>query len=144
MEAPYLRRRGLGEVSRIAPSLRRRGLGEVEYQHMSNERHPHLLRADDTLLLVIDLQEPFLRGICGRDGILTNSRLLIESAEILDVPILATVQYREKMGGLVPSLTQSLPESCAPIDKLCFSCAGDSEFSRALADSGRRQVLICG
>lgn len=108
---------------------------------VKNERHPHLLRADDTQLLVIDMQEPFLREIRNREPVLRSCALLIEASRILEIPTIATVQYREKMGGVVDGIATWLPE---PLDKLCFSCAGDTLFTRELAESGRRQILICG
>ena len=38
-----------------------------------NTRHPHLLRREDALLVVVDMQEPFLRGIHDRERLLETS-----------------------------------------------------------------------
>ncbi len=108
-------------------------------------RHPNLLRREETLLVVVDMQEPFLKGIHERERLTANVRLLMEAAAILDVPLVPTVQYVERMGGLVPEIASALPVSTgAPLDKLCFSCAGSDAFLSALAASGRRQILLCG
>lgn len=112
---------------------------------MPETRHPHILRREDALLVVIDMQEPFLRGIHDRERLLSNVRLLIQAAAILKVPMLPTVQYAERMGGLVPDVAQALPaDVCDPLDKLCFSGAGSADFQSALAALGRRQILLCG
>ena len=112
---------------------------------MPDERHPHILRREGTLLVVVDMQEPFLRGIHDRERLVGNVRLLAEAAAIMQVPVIPTVQYAARMGGVVPEITQALPgNACVPIDKMCFSCAGTSEFLNAVASSGRRQVLLCG
>ncbi len=111
---------------------------------MSHERHPHLLRAADTLLVVIDMQEPFLREILDRKRVLRNTEFLIEASTILGIPIIATVQYAERMGGLIKEVAERIPPTCAPLDKLCFSCAGDVAFTKAVSEIGRSQVLISG
>ena len=108
------------------------------------DRHPHLLRREDALLVVVDMQEPFLRGIHDRERLIENVRLLTRGAAILGVPVVATTQYAERMGGSVPEIAETLPAGRAPLDKLCFSCAGSAAFREALAASGRRQVLLCG
>jgi nicotinamidase-related amidase len=112
---------------------------------MPEARHPHILRREDALLVVVDMQEPFLRGIHDRDRLVANVRLLIESVAVLRVPVIPTVQYAERMGGVVPEVTQAFPgAACVPIDKMCFSCAGAEGFLDGIASSGRRQILLCG
>ena len=113
---------------------------------MPDARHPHILRREDTLLVVVDMQEPFLRGIHDRERLLGNVRLLIQAASILEVPVVATVQYAERMGGVVPEIAQAFPDfaSCVPLDKTCFSCAGAEGFLEGIALLGRRQILLCG
>lgn len=107
-------------------------------------RHPDLLRREDTVLAVVDMQEPFLGAIHERDRLTENVLLLIRAARILGVPTLATVQYAARMGPLVPTVAEALGPDVEPEDKLCFSCAGSEAFLQALGAAGRRQVLLCG
>ena len=73
------------------------------------------------------------------------SRLLVQAAAILDIPVASTVQYAERMGGLVPEIAEVLPVNASvPLDKLCFSCAGSAAFTDLLMEAGRRQILLCG
>ena len=110
-----------------------------------NARHPQLLRAEQTLLLVIDMQEPFLRKIQRSRDLYRHVDLLLDIARILEIPVIATVQYSDRMGGIVPRVYQKLPSvSRPPLDKLCFSCSGDEEIAARIAESGRKQILICG
>jgi isochorismate hydrolase len=106
-------------------------------------RHPWLLSRDRALLCVIDLQAPFLGVIWERERLLSAARLLVEAAKILSIPILATTQYAEKLGGIVPEIV--LPQGASePIDKLTFSSAANSQFRELLNASGRDQILLCG
>lgn len=108
-------------------------------------RHPYLLRRDDALLVVVDMQEPFLRGIHAPEGLTANVGLLIQAAKLLGVPTLATVQYAERMGGVVPAVAAWLPGGGPEaLDKLTFSCAGSAAFRDFLHASGRRQIILCG
>lgn len=108
-------------------------------------RHPHLLRRADTLLVVVDMQEPFLRGIHAPESLIGNVGLLIQTAKLLGVPTLATTQYAERMGGVIPAMAGLLAEGGAgALDKRTFSCAGSPAFRDALESRGRRQILLCG
>lgn len=108
-------------------------------------RHPFLLRREDAVLVVVDMQETFLRVIHDREHLVANVRLLIEAAKVLRVPVLASVQYAQRLGPLAGDIGDVLPtDSPAPVDKLSFSCAGSAEFMGLLGDTGRSQVVICG
>lgn len=108
-------------------------------------RHPHLLRREDTLLIVVDMQEPFLRHIHGRDPLMQNVLLLIQAADILHIPVLPTVQYADRMGGVVPEIAAALPaHHSAALNKMCFSCIGQPDIAAAVRAAGRRQILLCG
>ncbi len=106
--------------------------------------HPNLLSADQTILVVIDMQEPFLRTIHERERLLQNVRILMQGANILRVPIVATTQYAEKMGEIIPELKRLLPTQLPPFDKMTFDCLGSLGFDSEIRRSGRRQVLLCG
>lgn len=111
---------------------------------MSN-LHPNILDRRKTVLVVIDMQEPFLRVIHERERVVGGVRLLTQAAKILRVPVLTTLQYSERMGQIVPEIAEVLPEGLQPAcDKMCFSCGRSEDFLDALALADRRQVLLCG
>lgn len=107
-------------------------------------RHPRLLFRERALLCVIDLQDSFLRVIWERERVIAAARLLIESAKVLGIPILASTQYAQKLGGPSAEIESLLPAQTHPIDKLCFSCAQSDAFRASLVESGRDQILLCG
>jgi nicotinamidase-related amidase len=108
------------------------------------ERHPSLLDRHTSVLVVVDMQEPFLGAINGRDALTANVLLLCQAAQILKIPIIATTQYAERMGPIVPEVAAYLGESVKPIDKLTFSCAESSAFQHALIAGGKHQIVLCG
>lgn len=106
------------------------------------ERHPYLLRRESSVLVVVDMQEPFLNAIYGRETLTANVLLLCHAAKILEIPIVATVQYASRMGQTVPEIAQVI--GAEAVDKMCFSCAGSDAFVQAITATGRNQVLLCG
>jgi nicotinamidase-related amidase len=108
------------------------------------ERANTLLSRERSVLIVIDMQEPFLSAIKVRDIIERNIAFLIQAAKLLDVPILATLQNRERLGEVIPALQSLLPEQSVPIDKLCFSCMGAVPFTKAVREAARQQVVLTG
>jgi len=111
-------------------------------------RHPSLLDRDTSILIVIDMQEPFLAAIHAREALTANVVLLCRAARILGIPILATEQYTARMGPTVAPVYGAMQSrdggNTVPIDKLVFSAAGSEPFRTALAQTGRRQALLCG
>ena len=83
-------------------------------------RSPLLISPETSSLLVIDLQEKLLPTIPQNDSLLRSVRLLMDAANLLNVPITCTEQYPKGLGETVPEIKQALQEP--PKDKTLFSC----------------------
>ena len=100
-------------------------------------------RRDDSVLLIVDLQEKFLAPIIDKDAVLHRAKFLIEAAKVLEVPILATEQYATRMGSTVPEVLELLGD--APrVDKLCFSACGSDGIFGEFEKLGKKQVVVVG
>lgn len=108
--------------------------------------HPHLARPESSVLVVIDVQEPFARAMAGREALARNISTLVHIARIVEAPVVVTEQYPERLGPTVPELKQVLDELglYRPIGKLAFSCCASEEFVQRLYDSGRDTLIITG
>lgn len=106
-------------------------------------RHPNLADRADSCLVVVDMQEPFLRTMFDRDAVVDGVQTLVGAAQILDLPILITVQNPDRMGDTVPEITEVLPPVEA-ISKMSFSCCGDESFVETLEQLGKKTVILCG
>lgn len=96
---------------------------------------------EDTALLVVDVQEKLMPLIAGGETIVWNIRRLIDAAGLLSLPVFASEQYPQGLGGTVSPLKELLSD--IP-EKTAFSCGGCSELMTSLADSGRSKVLVVG
>jgi nicotinamidase-related amidase len=95
-------------------------------------------------LIVIDIQEKLIPPIFEKERLVKNSQLLIRTAGILNIPIIATTQYAKGLGDTVPEVKSLLTQNA--IDKQMFSCFGSDAFCSAVKRlPGRRNtVLLCG
>ena len=96
---------------------------------------------EKSILLVIDVQERFLSPIFESERVEARVGFLSEVATLFGVPVLATEQYPEKMGGTVPSL---LPFVGTPHRKMQFSAFQEANFVEKVKLSGRNQVVVVG
>lgn len=106
--------------------------------------HPNLLHPDQSLLVVIDMQEPLLRALYNAEQVTNNIRLLMKGMQALRVPIIGTTQNAEKLGGVAPFIKTLLPPRLPPFDKMTFSCYASPAFASEVKRSGRKQIVLCG
>lgn len=95
----------------------------------------------ESVLLVIDLQQSFLKIIHESERVLSRSEFLCRAARVFDVPILASEQYPSRMGGTDPRFDGLLNKI---VGKMEFSAAANPEFMKTLEATGRRQAVIVG
>lgn len=105
-----------------------------------------LARAEDSVLLLIDVQERLAAEMpqAAREAVIRNGRILLTAAARLGVPVLATEQYPKGLGPTVCELLQTLPPETVRVEKTCFSCLGAEPFAQALEGTGRRQAILAG
>ena len=111
---------------------------------LTSKSHPQMLHPDETIIVVVDMQEPFLRVIHERERVVKNVCALLRGAKILRVPIVSTVQNLKAMGDVISEVKARLPPLLPPFDKMTFSCYADPGFASEISRSGRKQVLLCG
>jgi nicotinamidase-related amidase len=103
-----------------------------------------LLDPSRAVLAVVDLQEKLLPAIDERERVLHNSLLLLRLAQVLELPVILTTQYRKGLGGIVPEVARAAP-GIAPLDKVAFGCFGSAEFEARMAQcAGRDQLVVAG
>jgi len=109
-------------------------------------QHPNLLSIENSLLLVIDIQSRLLSAMPENtvEQVLKNSAILLEAAEILDVPVIVTEQYPAGLGATDRSITDKLAVNTAILDKTGFSCFAADKFTQILEQSNKQQIILIG
>jgi len=103
------------------------------------------LRPEACALLVIDIQERLMPVIADHLRVTERSVLLIRAARELGMPVLATTQYVERIGPLLPPVRTALGE-VASLDKLEFDCLANPGIVEACRGLPRQvnTLIVCG
>ncbi len=105
-----------------------------------------LIDADDSILVVIDVQASFLDKLPPDDARALNQRIcwLVGVARWLHVPLVVTAEDIPSMGGVDQQLGRALPEGITIHNKLVFGLAADPAILGALEQTGRRTAILVG
>lgn len=102
-----------------------------------------LLKRDDCLLVVIDMQAKLLPEIVGAAEVVRSCRRMVRAAGVLGVPVIYTEQYPRGLGPTVAELATWIGDG-GPIEKTAFGCYDCAEFAQRVAEVGKRTLLLCG
>ena len=101
-----------------------------------------LMNRDQSVLLVVDIQERLLPHIHEGQAVLDNAVWLVKLAQRLGVPVMLSEQYPKGIGHTVAVLRGlTFPEAVA--EKLHFSCVAANCLD-GLTGSERPQVVVAG
>jgi nicotinamidase-related amidase len=98
---------------------------------------------EQTMAVVIDIQEKLLPHIHEGEEILKSCLRLIEGLQILSVPIIVTQQYTRGLGPTVPSIIQKFPEF-SWVEKISFSCYEEPLFKEKVSILDKLNIILCG
>src|SRR5262245_1383312 len=100
------------------------------------------LRAESSVLVVIDVQDKLLVKIPTAASLVRNTAFLLDAAKLLDIPVRATEQYPKGLGPTTAELARRLPRQ--PPGKTAFSCCGAGTFLEELEVLRRPGVVLAG
>jgi nicotinamidase-related amidase len=103
---------------------------------------PARLDRKNAAVLVIDVQERLVPVMWNFPPVEKYAKAMILAGRELGLPVLCTEQYPKGLGPTIASIREILPSP--PLVKLHFSCGADPAFTRALAETGRKQVIAVG
>jgi nicotinamidase-related amidase len=98
---------------------------------------PKLVRAADSALVIIDVQERLAAVMPSREALLRGAGILLEAAARLAVPVIYTEQYPKGLGPTAPELLAKLPAGAVRVEKTAFSACGALPLER-------HQVVLAG
>jgi nicotinamidase-related amidase len=102
-----------------------------------------MIKKDDCVLLVLDIQGTLFTTMYKKDEMLEVSLKMIEFAKKTGIPIVATEQYPKGLGPSLPEIQKALPE-VEFMPKTSFSCFGEEKFDAKLRALGRKTVIVVG
>jgi nicotinamidase-related amidase len=99
-----------------------------------------LLSAHDSQLLIVDMQSRLVPVIAAAEILTQRLHVLVQAAELLDVPVRATEQHTRALGATIERLAQ--PKR-ATYQKMHFSAPNEPGFL-AWLPAARKSVVITG
>lgn len=99
--------------------------------------------AEDSVGLIIDIQERLNPHIHDHRKITKNTGILIEGLKALGIKIMVTEQYTKGLGFTIEPL-KGLLSDIEFIEKQAFSCCDEPQFKQDLAMVAPKWVIIAG
>ncbi len=101
------------------------------------------LKRDDSVLLVIDIQQKLAPHIAGHHEIIRRTDALMRAAALFGVPRLLTEHCPNQIGAVIEPLRSQF-EPGEIFEKTAFGATDHPEFVERVCATGRRQVVMTG
>ncbi len=98
-------------------------------------------KKDEILFVAVDLQERLLPVMYEKDRVVKNSNILIETAKILNIPLIITEQYPKGLGKTDSSIN-NIDSAVALCEKVEFSIFQSDSFISELKKYPERNTIV--
>lgn len=102
-----------------------------------------MLRADQTQLIAVDIQDRLLPAIHDGARVQRNAAILLQAAQVLQIPALLTEQYPKGLGRAVPEIRAAAGDS-PTLEKMHFSAWSDDGIRAHIESLQRPEAVIAG
>ena len=102
-----------------------------------------MINIEDTVFLFIDIQEKLVNMLKNKDEIVENNEILVKTASVLKLPVIATEQYPKGLGKTVFSIQKYL-KSENVFEKTSFSAVANPQLIAKLSDYNPKNIVITG
>ncbi len=108
--------------------------------------HQTLSDANDSVLVVIDVQQSFLDKLSPEQvSPLTNRiRWIVQMAGKMDIPLVVTAEDIPESGSTVSQVAEVFPVGTREHNKMSFGLAGDPAILSAVNATGRKTAVLVG
>jgi nicotinamidase-related amidase len=98
---------------------------------------------ENTVGLIIDIQERLVPVMWEKEVLLKNCQVLIQGLSELEIPLLVTQQYSKGLGETIPEI-KSVISDFSFIEKRNFSCCDEPVVIEKLKELDAKNIIICG
>ena len=101
-----------------------------------------IILEDETLLLVMDMQQKLINNIKGSELLIFNIKKLIDACNLLNVRIAMTEQNPLKLGMTLESILDN--NEYPKFEKMEFSCSKNKNFVNYINKYNFKNIIVCG
>ena len=98
---------------------------------------------ENTVGLVVDIQERLFPVMWEKEKLLTNCKILIQGLQELHIPLIVTQQYTKGLGETLSKIKSVIP-AFGFIEKREFSCCDEPTVVKKLKKMKAQNIIICG
>jgi len=98
---------------------------------------------DNTIGIIVDIQERLFPHIEGHEQLARNVEILIKGLQALEVPVVVSEQYKKGLGNTIETI-ESLVDSNPHIEKMAFSCCDEPRLMEKMELTSKRFIIIAG
>ena len=100
------------------------------------------LLENETLLLIVDVQQKLINNIKGSQLLIFNIKKLIDTCNLLNVNIAITEQNPLKLGITLESILND--NEYPKFEKMEFSCSENKNFLNYINKNNFKNIIVCG
>ena len=101
-----------------------------------------ILLENETLLLIVDVQQKLINNIKGSQLLIFNIKKLIDTCNLLNVNIAITEQNPLKLGMTLESILND--NEYPKFEKMEFSCSENKNFLNYINKNNFKNIIVCG
>ena len=101
-----------------------------------------ILVENETLLLIVDVQQKLIKNINANKQIIFNIKKLIKTCNLLNVHIAFTEQNPLKLGKTLESIIEN--NEYPKFEKMEFSCSKNKNFIDYISEYNFKNIIVCG
>ncbi len=98
---------------------------------------------EETLVLVVDIQERLFGHINNHEKLLKNMTVLLEGLKHLGLPFIINEQYKKGLGGTIPEI-EAIVSQDEHFEKTSFSCLQNPSTKEALLTCKKKYAIVMG
>lgn len=103
-----------------------------------------LLNENNTLILIIDIQEKLLNAVFNKETVENFSKIITKTANILGIPTIITEQYPKSLGETVSCIKENMCSNGEIFEKDTFSALDNVSIKDAIKSKKRKQIILFG
>lgn len=101
------------------------------------------IRPEEAIAIVVDYQEKLIPVIHEQETVVQHTKILLEGLKELEVPMIISQQYTKGLGETIAPIREVVGEEKA-FEKTTFSLWQTEDIRRAITETGRKKVILCG
>lgn len=106
-------------------------------------KNRHVLNKEDSLFLMIDIQDSLAKAMAQEDDVKKNAGILAETAKILGIDTIFTTQYEKGLGKFNQEILDKTVAS-EIYDKTAFSCMIEDDFKNIIKKYKPKSIVVAG